>query len=328
METLQTYIKNALISMDHFQSITNDLSTYNEFNSTLTHHKSILSMYTNKIEYLKKMSFSWHEFIHLGYLRTHFYELCTNKELQDSIQYSIEFNGFMSNMEQLSIQINTKQMNTCRFTKKTSFSQAYYPTTNPIKNSYSLHKNMIITGPNASGKTTFIKMSLINTLLSQQVGCGLYKKAKICPYDLFCCYINIPDTSGRDSLFQAEARRCKNVLDCIKNTKQRVLCIFDELFSGTNPKEASASAFAFLEYLSLQSNCTFLLTTHFLDVCKKLTKNDSISFHNMKTIVNHESKLLYTYKLTTGISDIYGGINVLIDMDYPSDIIKNAKLCG
>ena len=61
---------------------------------------------------------------------------------------------------------------------------------------------------------------------------------------------------------------------------------------------------------------------------KKLTKNESISFHNMKTLVNHQNKLIYTYKLTNGISDIYGGINVLIDMDYPSDIIKNAKLCG
>jgi DNA mismatch repair ATPase MutS len=186
---------------------------------------------------------------------------------------------------------------------------------------------MIITGPNASGKTTFIKMSFINTLLSQQFGCGFYKKAKICPYDTFCSYINIPDTSGRDSLFQAEARRCKEVLNCIDSTNKRVLCIFDELFSGTNPKEASASAYAFLKYISSKSNCTFLLTTHFLDVCQKLNKTGSISIHNMKTLCE-QNKLTYTYKLNNGISDICGGINVLIDMNYPNDIINNAKLCG
>jgi DNA mismatch repair ATPase MutS len=116
-------------------------------------------------------------------------------------------------------------------------------------------------------------------------------------------------------------------LNCIDHTNSRVLCIFDELFSGTNPKEASASAYAFLKYISSKTNCTFLLTTHFLDVCQKLTKTKSISIHHMKTL-NEQNKLTYTYKLSEGISDVRGGINVLIDMNYPNDIINSAKLCG
>jgi DNA mismatch repair ATPase MutS len=170
-------------------------------------------------------------------------------------------------------------------------------------------------------------MTLINTLLSQQIGCGFYKKATIQPYDSFCSYINIPDTSGRDSLFQAEARRCKQVLESVKDKTKRVFCIFDELFSGTNPQEASASAFAFLQYLALQPNCTFLLTTHFIEVCRNLKENKTIVMKHMKT-TTQKNKLIYTYKLSNGLSTIHGGIHVLMEMDYPIDIIKNAKLCG
>ena len=54
-----------------------------------------------------------------------------------------------------------KTMNTCTFGKQTKFKRAYYPTTKPVKNTYSM-KNTIITGPNASGKTTFIKSGMFN----------------------------------------------------------------------------------------------------------------------------------------------------------------------
>ena len=325
MESVQNHLKQTLTSIEYIQSIVSDLPTYKGFIETLDHHKSVLSTYYEKISHVNPLTFSWKEFIHLGMLRSHFYELYSNAELKTSIEYSIQLCGYVENIEHLSKQQN---LNTCTFTEKdTSFSRAYYPTHKPVKNSYNLKKNIMITGPNASGKTTFIKMTLINTLLSQQFGCGFYKKAKINPYDSFCSYINIPDTSGRDSLFQAEARRCKDVLESVKDKTQRVFCIFDELFSGTNPTEASASAFAFLQYLSAEKNCTFLLTTHFIDVCRNLKDNETIVMKHMKTI-NQKNKLIYTYKLSKGLSTVHGGIHVLIDMGYPSDIINNAKLCG
>jgi len=323
---VQLHIKHNIEAIEYIKTISSDLSTYKGFLLTLEEHESVLTKYYNKIKSLTQFKFTWHEFIHLGNLRAHFYELYSNKELKNSLNYSIQLCGYLENIENLSTQLVSKNLNMCTYSKKTSFSDAYYPTKNPVKNSYKLNKNIIITGPNASGKTTFIKMTLINTLLSQQIGCGFYKKANILPYDSFCSYINIPDTSGRDSLFQAEARRCKQVIDTVKNNN-RVFCIFDELFSGTNPKEASASAFAFLQYLSAQKNCTYLLTTHFLDVCRNLMENKSIEMKHMKTTLKND-KLIYTYQLSKGLSTVHGGISILVDMNYPIDIINNAKLCG
>jgi DNA mismatch repair ATPase MutS len=208
------------------------------------------------------------------------------------------------------------------------FKNAYYPPLfdkHHVKDSYKLNKNIIVTGPNASGKTTFLKTSMINILFSQQFGFGFYEKAYFKPYKYLHCYLNIPDTSARDSLFQAEARRCKEILDSINNSNKddEHFCIFDELYSGTNPYEAIASAFAFLYYLSSQTNVKFMLTTHFLDLCDYLKKHKNIKNMNMVTF-EKDNRLIYTYKVKQGISRVQGGIKVLRDLDYPDYIIKMA----
>ena len=151
-----------------------------------------------------------------------------------------------------------------------------------MKNNINLKSSKIITGPNASGKTTILKTTIINILLCQQFGYGYFKKGLLNPYDFIHCYINIPDTSNRDSLFQAEARRCKNILDNIKDDNIRHFCVFDELFSGTNPYEAISSAVSFLRYLNKYENVSFIITTHYLDICNKLSNDKKTHNCNMK----------------------------------------------
>jgi DNA mismatch repair protein MutS len=185
---------------------------------------------------------------------------------------------------------------------------------------------MIITGPNASGKTTTLKTALINILLSQQIGYGCFDSLILYPYDNIHCYLNIPDTSGRDSLFQAEARRCKEIIDCIDDhNEQTHFCIFDELYSGTNPEEAVSSAFAFMDYIVKYKNVTCLLTTHYIKLCKKLLKNKMIKNYHMKTLKKND-QFEYTYQLNEGISKIKGGLKVLYDMKYPKEILDLANL--
>jgi DNA mismatch repair ATPase MutS len=248
-----------------------------------------------------------------------FYQLYDNEDLKRSIQYSFGFHGFVQNVYQLSRQWK-KKIHPCVFSEQTSFVGAYYPTKHPVKNSYSLEQSKVLTGPNASGKTTMLKTTLINVLLSQQIGGGFYKSAMICPYDAFYCYINIPDTSGRDSLFQAEARRCKEILTEVVK-KERILCIFDELFSGTNPVEAVASATSLLSFLSEFPTFRFLLTTHFFDLCEHLQSNTTMEMIHMKTVEGRN-----TYRLGQGVSYDRGGVKVLEQLDYPTSIVKDARM--
>ena len=202
--------------------------------------------------------------------------------------------------------------------KPTRFKDAYFPSlvdVNPVKNSYALDKHMLITGPNAAGKTTLLKTTIFNIILSQQTGFGFYKTAQLQLYDYIHCYINIPDTSARDSLFQAEARRCKDILMSIRETSIEAtkgeklsspyinatfknnthLCVFDELYSGTNPYEAIGSAYAFLSYLNKFDNVNFVLTTHYLDLCKRLEESQQ-GIHNYHMEVQDDGDdFNYTY---------------------------------
>jgi ABC-type multidrug transport system fused ATPase/permease subunit len=209
----------------------------------------------------------------------------------------------------------------------TKFKNLYYPPyDNPVKNSVTIDKKIIITGPNAAGKTTVIKSTLMNIILSQQIGYGFYETAQVKPYDYLHCYLNIPDTSGRDSLFQAESRRCKEILDCLeKNSDKNHFCIFDELYSGTNPYEAVASAYGYIDYLSGMRNVDLMLTTHYIELCKNLKSNNSVKNYHMSVNMLADHNVEYLYKFKKGISTIKGGIKVLYDLEYPEAIITNTK---
>ena len=212
----------------------------------------------------------------IGHVMKCFYQLYKKPSYTEALQYSFGFSGYISNIQGLIGNVNNGQMNSCKITNsKTKFVDAHFPAIDnaPVKNSYNLDKQLIITGPNAAGKTTLLKTTLFNVLLSQQTGYGFYKSASVAPYDLIHSYINIPDTSGRDSLFQAEARRCRNILTSIETSKLRHFCVFDELYSGTNPYEAIGSATSFLRFLNKHKNVSFRTDNTFLGFMQKIEQN-------------------------------------------------------
>jgi DNA mismatch repair protein MutS len=197
------------------------------------------------------------------------------------------------------------------------------------QNTVDLNKNIILSGPNRSGKTTVLKTTTLNIIFTQQVGCGFYSSALICPYTHIHSYLNIPDTSGRDSLFQAESRRCKEILDKIVEAKKgagsRHFCIFDELYSGTNPEEATKAGYAFLKYITGFDNVDFMLTTHYVKICKKFLKSERVENYKMYVRSLGQEGYEYTYKMKPGISKIKGAAQVLKEMDYPEEIINGMK---
>ena len=342
------YLNYSIESMQNYKKYTEDLINHShiEFNKTLNEKISVLNDLNTKLDAISEFKYDIKKIGEIGHILKTFYEIYDDKTYENAIMYSFGFNGYIDCIVGLQENINEGKINFTQFinedikTKdksknknknKNLFKNSYYACLKDkthVKNTIKLNKNIIISGPNASGKTTVIKSTLINIIVSQQFGCGFYDSALLKPYDHIHCYLNIPDTSGRDSLFQAEARRCKEIIDIIdEDLKQSEthFCAFDELYSGTNPEEATISAIAFMKYIIKNKNVNSILTTHFIDVCKNLNKHKMIENHYMETNKNGH-KLEYLYEMKKGISKVKGGINVLYEMNYPTEIIENTIL--
>lgn len=336
---MKDYTQYSIKSMAAFSELHSGKSSYSQFCKDINIHLASLdTLYTelNSVQPFKNNIIS--KIPEVGYMLKCFYSLYSNTDYENALRFSIGFEGYIDNIKGVYTNISHGRVSYGNIIKDVSdneFVSQYYPSHMDndalVKNDISLN-NTIITGPNASGKTTFLKTTMINIIITQQIGCGFYKECLLTPYTHIHSYLNIPDTSGRDSLFQAESRRCKDILDIIHSTdldNSRHFCIFDELYSGTNPIEATKSAYSFLVYLSKYSNVSFMLTTHYTELCNRLEdENKSYNIRNYQMEVDENDEtgaLTYLYKIQPGISTIQGAIKILMDMEYPDEIIQGVK---
>ena len=327
--TLQQFVDQSIHRMEQFMQKNAGLSRYHGFCHDVSLHSDYLVKLKDELKNVKPFSFGVSKCFEVGYLLKCYYSLLFVPEYKQGLQYAISFEGYRSNLESLGEQVSQGSIHFGDFSNqrsKTVFKNQHYPThsTDSVRNTVNLKKNLIITGPNASGKTTQLKTTAINIIFTQQFGLGFYESASISPYTHIHSYLNIPDTSGRDSLFQAEARRCKEILDIIDlEEESRHFCIFDELFSGTNAEEATSASFGFLKYLQKHKNVDFILTTHFVKLCKMVKNADNLQIENFKMDATVDgNNIVFHYKLVKGISKIKAAKLILIQMGFPEEVVR------
>lgn len=173
----------------------------------------------------------------------------------------------------------------------------------PVLNDIKLGKNIIITGPNAAGKSTFIKTVLINVVLAQTISLSTSSAMDFTVFKNLNSYLHIPDTKGKESLFEAEMNRSLNYIKYLKTHKNdKSLIIMDELFSSTNNHEGlEAAKIVCRELLKYKSNIT-LLTTHYSELATLEKETDR--FKNYRFIIKRDkdNEIVFTYKIEKGLS--------------------------
>jgi hypothetical protein len=325
--SLQEFVGGSIQNMEQFLKANGQLSKYADFNAELTGHLETLHGLKDELASVRPFTFGISKCFEVGYLLKCYYGMHVIPEYKAAFQYAMGFEAYREGLASIGEEVGFS-VNYGGFSDKTVFTQQIYPTHvgNGVSNNVDLEKNLVITGPNGSGKTSQLKATAINIIFTQQFGVGFYESCELAPYTHIHSYLNIPDTSGRDSLFQAEARRCKEILDIIETSPiddARHFAVFDELFSGTNAEEATSASYAFLKYLQKKQNVDFILTTHFEKLCKRIHKSKHMRIANRKMeafVTGNDIK--FTYKMKNGYSKIKGAKLILIQMEFPDEIVN------
>ena len=166
--------------------------------------------------------------------------------------------------------------------------------------------NLIITGPNAGGKTTSLMSLVINIIFAQSFGIAPSSSLSFTPFAKIHSYLDITtNLQAGLSLFAAEVDRSKklkqSILSCTPG--QKTFTIIDELFSGTAPDVASEVGFKFASQLGEMLHSMTIITTHF----PRLTalEQETPHFENYKVadaLIAANGKVTYPFKLVKGAS--------------------------
>ncbi len=201
-----------------------------------------------------------------------------------------------------------------------------------VKNSINLgpdtRKNALISGPNAGGKSTFMKGLNVAIILGQTLGIVSANKLTFTPFSKIITYMNITDdTASGKSLFMSEVERAQELLDIVEHLdkNQFSLCIMDEMFSGTSPREGEAASYAVAEELGSTPNSILLLASHF-DMLKKLEFDTPLFINYQVRVIRYDDgTFTYPFKVEYGAANQNVALEILKSKGVNARILDKAQ---
>ncbi len=181
---------------------------------------------------------------------------------------------------------------------------------------------LLITGPNMSGKSTFMREAAIITIMAQMGSFVPAKKASLPIIDKIFTRIGASDdlVSG-ESTFMVEMKEARNA---IFNATKNSLIIFDELGRGTATYDGISLAEAILEYIAKNIKCKTLFSTHY----HELTSLDKefTNIKNVHVLAKEEGNMItFLHKVEKGPADKSYGIHVARLAKMPEDLLLRAE---
>lgn len=203
-----------------------------------------------------------------------------------------------------------------------SFKDIYHPLLEKaVKNSGELEKCVLITGSNASGKSTFLKTIAINQLLAETIYTVLASEYKSYFCRIYSSMALHDDIIKGDSYYMAEIKALKRILEANNSDDLPILCFVDEVLRGTNTVERIAASTKVLEFFA-DNNIKCIAATHDIELTDLLEKKYE-NYHFSEDII--DSDIFFNYKLTKGKATSRNAIKLLELIGYDKSIVNNAK---
>lgn len=191
----------------------------------------------------------------------------------------------------------------------------------PVGNPVSWHKTTLVTGSNASGKSTYVKSIAINCILAQTIQTVLAEKIDLAFGHVLTSMAIKDDLFEGDSYFVAEVKSVKRLLDKVAS-QEPCYCFVDEILKGTNTIERIAASSSVVHWLS-ESNSLAIVATHDIELTEILKEQcENIHFSER---VDDIQGIRFDYLVKKGPARSRNAIALLHAMDYPSQIVNEAK---
>ena len=205
--------------------------------------------------------------------------------------------------------------------KKLEIVQGYHPLIEePVKNSISTSRGVLLTGSNASGKSTFLKTVALNAILAQTILTCTAERYSAPLYYIYSSMSLRDDLESGESYYIVEIKSLKRILDAALIHQGQVLCFVDEVLRGTNTVERIAASTQILLSLS-GSRLTCFAATHDIELTD-LLQDYYDNYHFEEDI--REGDVFFNYKLMNGKATTRNAIKLLEIMGYDPEIIKQA----
>ncbi|MDE6365217.1 MAG: hypothetical protein K2L86_13315 [Lachnospiraceae bacterium] len=201
-------------------------------------------------------------------------------------------------------------------------SEGFHPCIeNPVANSFSQHRGMIITGSNASGKSTFLKMTAINAILAQTVYTCAAKMYKGNYYRISSSMSLRDNLDNGESYYIVEIKALKRIIDAADaKDAAPLLCFVDEVLRGTNTVERIAASTQILKRLA-QKGIYCFAATHDIELTH-LLEQDYENCHFEEEVKHGD--VLFSYRLLEGRAHTRNAIKLLEIIGFSRDIIRKA----
>ncbi|NJD22085.1 MAG: hypothetical protein FIA82_05385 [Melioribacter sp.] len=205
---------------------------------------------------------------------------------------------------------------------KFNIEKIYHPLIiEPVSNDFNFEsKNILLTGSNMSGKTTFLKTVSLNAVMAQTLNMCMANKYAAPFLKVISSIGKADDLMSGKSYYMAEV---ESILKIVNASQTNVVHLFiiDEIFRGTNSIERTAASIEVLKYLANKKDFT-IVATHDLQLTKILQENYR-NYHFREEMT--DGGLHFDYKLHSGTATSKNAIALLEYVGYPKSIVDGAK---